>query len=283
VSGERACDLCGSRAQERLWVKDGWPIVRCCTCGLVFVGRDVPRSELIALYDEAYYEDPDGRGYGGYTAAEGRKRLHNRTLLDEIERLTGRGDLLEIGCAYGYFLDEARARGWRVAGMEPSDHAAAEASGRLGVPIPTTPFTELPVERESLDAVAMWDVIEHLPDPRATLERAHACLRPDGVIAISTGNIGSMAARLQGAEWSLLTPPWHQFYFSKKTLRRMLRSVGFRVVRTRGDGLVAVDVAAAEPRVTGLVSKALRSRLAISAGRRLGAGGVMFVYGRKQR
>lgn len=282
MSGERACDLCGSRDQELLWNKDGWPIVRCRRCGLAFVGRAIPDDELIALYDEGYYEDPQAQGYDGYSAAEDHKRAHNRTLLDEIERLRPPGDILEIGCAYGYFLDEARRRGWRVMGIEPSVHAARAASELLGVSIPTTPFSELPAEPESLDAVAMWDVIEHLPNPRATLEKAAAALRPGGVIAISTGNIGSLTARLQGADWSLITPPWHQFYFSKRTLRRLLADVGLPVSRTRGDGYVAVDLAAPQPRVTGAASRLLRTRAAVWAGRRLGGGGVMFLYGRKQ-
>lgn len=282
MSGERTCDLCGSRDQQLLWNKDGWPIVRCQRCGLVFVGREIPDDELIALYDEGYYEDPQAKGYGGYLAAEAHKRAHNRTLLDEIERLRAPGDMLEIGTAYGYFLDEARARGWRVSGVEPSAHAAGAASELLGMTIPTTPFTALDIEPQSLDAIAMWDVIEHLPNPRATLEHAAAALRPGGIIAISTGNAGSLTARLQRADWSLMTPPWHQFYFSKKTLRRLLASVDMRVARTRGDGFVAVDLGVTEPRVNGVVSRALRTRPMVAVGRRTGAGGVMFVYSRKQ-
>ena len=65
----------------------------------------------------------------------------------------------------------------------------------------------------------MWDVIEHLPDPRRTVEAAWERLRPGGLLALSTGDVGSMAARLHGRDWSLMTPPWHQFYFSRKTMR----------------------------------------------------------------
>jgi hypothetical protein len=120
-----------------------------------------------------------------------------------------------------------------------------------------------------------------LPDPRRTLEVAHDWLRPGGLLALSTGNIGSVAARLHGRDWSLMTPPWHQFYFSRRTLRRLLESVGFRIERVRGDGVVAVDPASSTPRVPRPVARVLLSRPLTAVARRIGAGMIMFVFARK--
>ena len=281
MSAERRCEVCGSADTENLYDVDGFPIVRCRECSLVFVGRAPTEEELIALYDESYYEDADEPGYGGYRAAEERKRHHDRTLLDEIESLRAPGDLLEVGCAYGYFLDEARRRGWRVRGVEPSTHAARYATDELGLEVSCSAFTDLATESESVDAVALWDVIEHVPNPRETVERAHAWLRPGGMIALSTGDVASLAARLHGADWSLMTPPWHQFYFSRSTLRRLLESVGFQVVRFGGDGNVGVDRSSRRPRVPSALAGLLGTRVVTSAARRVGAGGIMFAYARK--
>jgi SAM-dependent methyltransferase len=283
VSAERVCDLCGSNSHELLYEKDGWPIVRCRSCALVFVGRELSSQDLISLYDETYYEDPDAEGYGGYGAAEDRKRHHNRTLLAELERVAKPGTLLEVGCAYGFFLDEARQQGWQVQGLEPSAHAAAEASRRLAIDIPTSPLTELILDPESVDAVVMWDVIEHLPNPRDTLQKAAATLRPGGVIALSTGDIGSSAARLHGADWSLMTPPWHQYYFSRTTLRRMLGATGFEVIKVGGDGSFAVDPGSPRPRVPGPLAAVLGHEHVVRASRRLGAGSTMYAFARRAR
>jgi len=260
---------------------NGFPIVRCQGCGLVYVGRAPNDQELLALYDEAYYEDANAAGYGGYAAAEERKRHHDRTLLDEIERLSAPGDLLEIGCAYGFFLDEARRRGWRVRGVEPSRHAAANARHRLGLDVSGEPFTELATESQSLDAIALWDVIEHLPNPRETVERAHAWLRTGGVLALSTGNVESLSARLHGADWSLMTPPWHQFYFSRKTIRRLLEGSGFELVRLGGDGNVAIDLSSPRPRLRGPLAWLLGSAPVRRGAQRLGAGSIIFAFARK--
>jgi SAM-dependent methyltransferase len=78
----------------------------------------------------------------------------------------------------------------------------------------------------------MWDVIEHLPDPRSALCEMFDTLRPGGVIAVSTMDVDSLAARLSGGRW-----PWfmtmHRVYFSRATMRRMLEDVGFTDVRMK--------------------------------------------------
>jgi SAM-dependent methyltransferase len=281
VSAERACDLCGSGRQTLVYEVDGYPIVRCEDCGLVFVGRAQTAQELAAFYDSDYWEDPDAQGYGGYAAAEARKRHHFGGLVAELESMHPPGDLLEVGSAYGFFLDEARRRGWRVRGVEPSPHAVRHAREQLGLEVTSEPLSQLARESESVDCIAMWDVIEHLPDPRATVEAAHDWLRPGGVLGLSTGDVASLTARLHGRDWSLLTPPWHQFYFSRRTMKQLLTDIGFEVVRVGGDGNVGVDASSARPRVPAVAARLLASSPVSTLARKLGAGGIMFVFARK--
>ena len=237
--------------------------------------------ELTDLYTQEYYEGANDMVYRNYLKDRARKSKGFADKFDAICRenhLTSPGTCLEIGCAYGYFLDEARQRGWQVRGVEPSAHAAREARSRFGLEVSEQQFTELPAEPGSLDAVVLWDVIEHLPNPRETLEAAWAWLRPGGLVAISTGDVDSLSARLHGRDWSLMTPPWHQFYFSRQTMRRMLREVGFDVVRVGGDGSVAVDPASPNPRVTGPVAALLERPVVTRIARKLGAGSIMFAF-----
>jgi len=281
MSAERPCEVCGGTASDLLYEVDGFPVVRCRSCRLVFVGRAPSPDELVALYDESYWDDPEAAGYTGYEAAEARKRHHFRTLLDALETYVPRGSLLEIGSAYGYFLDEAQRRGWGVRGIEPSPPAAQQARERFGIEVHPGPITAAALDPDSLDAIVMWDVIEHLPDPRRTLECAHHGLRPGGVLALSTGDVESLSARLHGRDWSLLTPPWHQFYFSRRTMKRLLCDIGFNVERVSGDGCVLVDPATERPRVPRPAARALLSSAVTALARRAGVGMTMFVYARK--
>jgi SAM-dependent methyltransferase len=281
VSAERPCDVCGSRSARPLYEVNGWPIVRCKVCGLVYVGRTVSPEQLLHLYGESYWEDCEEEGYAGYSRAEEAKRRHFGTLLDRLAADRAPGDLLEVGSAYGFFLAEARSRGWRVRGIEPSDHAREQARERFGLDVVETPLTALQPAPESQDAIVMWDVIEHLPDPRRTVEAAFERLRPGGVFALSTGDVGSVAARLHRRDWSLMTPPWHQFYFSRKTMRRLLGSAGFRVERIGGDGLFAVDPESPHPRVPRPLAHLLLTRPMTALARRATAGAIMYAFARK--
>src|SRR5262249_6192631 len=65
------------------------------------------------------------------------------------------------------------------------------------------------------------------------LEKAHELLRPGGILALSTGDIGSLSARLTGRHWHLLTPEHHFFFFDLKTLTRLLGETSFVVLEAR--------------------------------------------------
>jgi SAM-dependent methyltransferase len=80
-----------------------------------------------------------------------------------------------------------------------------------------------------VDVIALLDVIEHLPDPRATLALCHQHLNPGGIIVITTGDFGSATARLAGGRWRLMTPPQHLWFFTQASMYRMAGDLGLRV------------------------------------------------------
>ena len=77
-----------------------------------------------------------------------------------------------------------------------------------------------------VDVIVLFDVIEHLPDPRETLALCYRQLNPGGIIVITTGDFGSMAAKLAGVRWRLMTPPQHLWFFTQESMRRMSAGLG---------------------------------------------------------
>ena len=75
----------------------------------------------------------------------------------------------------------------------------------------------------------MWDYLEHAIDPRADLEDAYSRLAPGGILALSTGDAGSLLARLSLTRWHLMTPRHHNYFFSRATLIRLLVSCGYDI------------------------------------------------------
>jgi SAM-dependent methyltransferase len=188
----------------------------------------------VRIYGEEYFRaaagETHGQGYRDYVADEA---LHLRTArrrLDRLERLVEGRRLLDVGAAAGFFVAAARERGWDSSGVDVSPAIAAWARERLGVEVIEGTFSSYDGPDASLDAVTMWDYLEHSLDPGSDLGHAARLLRPGGVLALSTGDAATPVARLSGRRWHLLTPRHHLFFFTRATLVDHLARHGFEPV-----------------------------------------------------
>jgi 2-polyprenyl-3-methyl-5-hydroxy-6-metoxy-1,4-benzoquinol methylase len=197
-------------------------------------------TELTDIYDAGYFlDDPAHSSREGYADYRGDASAHRRNARKRLRMLanihSGRGRLLDVGCAAGFFVAEAQSFGWKAEGIDVSEGMIGWGKRHVSPNLLVGPFTEHEGVPGGLSAVTMWDYIEHSVDPHADLDRAWQILAPGGVIALSTGDVESLFARLSGERWHLLTPRHHNFFFSCATLARMLRDVGFEPVRSAHD------------------------------------------------
>jgi 2-polyprenyl-3-methyl-5-hydroxy-6-metoxy-1,4-benzoquinol methylase len=274
----RACGCCGGRTFRRWWTLDGYDIGACEACDLVQVLQDVPAETLTALYSRGYYEGATPRVYQDYLADPETKGRHFGERLDSLcqDFSLKPGNLLEVGAAFGLFLDQARRRNWSVRGTESSAHAANWGNTQLGLHIDSSPQALAHVESESQDLVVMWDVIEHLKEPLNFVREAHRVLRPGGHLALTTGDIGSSGARFYGRHWFLIAPPYHLFYFTQRSITRLLTDVGLTVQRIRNEGGHPLENAGHGPALLNWIARNDRY-----VGWRIGDGPVMEVVARK--
>jgi len=195
-------------------------IVRCADCGHMQLAHRPDDSELLPLYEEAEADH--------YIEEEAGQRHTARLALELIERHAGgRGRLLDLGCWVGFLLAEARDRGWDVAGVEPSAFASRFARERLGLPVQRADLFSADLPEHAFDAVVLGDVIEHLPDPAAALERIARLLVPGGVVYLALPDAGSALARRMGSRWWSVLPT-HVQYFTRSSLATLLRRSGFQ-------------------------------------------------------
>jgi SAM-dependent methyltransferase len=227
----RACDVCGGAVEPAL-SKDGYELVRCTSCGLL-MRRSLPApEELEAIYAPDYFTYDPGHpvnGYADYIGDAERHREAARRRLGVLQRFAdGRGRLLDVGAAAGFFVDEARAAGWAAEGVDVAANVVEWGRRELGVELQIGDISTVS-EPEAFRAVTMWDYIEHSLDPRADVAKAHELLAPGGLLALSTGDLDSAVARLSRSRWHLLTPRHHNFFFSARTLSQLLERNGFAV------------------------------------------------------
>jgi len=149
-----------------------------------------------------------------------------------------KGRLLDVGCATGDFLLTFDPEAWSLYGLEYSDFAARSAQARTTADIVCGELTDvinrLPLG--SFDAITLWDVIEHVRNPRLYLECCKALLGSGGLLFLTTGEFDSLAAKVMGRRWHLMIPPKHLFYFSRRGLFRLLEETGFEILSTAYDG-----------------------------------------------
>lgn len=208
---------------------------RCPVCGFVTARLDIP-LDARKLYEGDYFT---GEEYLDYLADEPffRKNFRKR-VKDLARRCPGGGRLLEIGAAYGFFLDLVKDR-FDVLGYEVNPAAVRHARELLKLDVRSDDFLAVPMADLGgpVDVTVMWDVIEHLERPDAFLERIAAISRPGALLYVTTGDIGSRLARWRGRKWRMIHPPSHLHYFDRRTLPQLLARYGFRTLDVRSVGV----------------------------------------------
>jgi SAM-dependent methyltransferase len=239
------CNLCGGDDtrvlyevavrddQKGVYGRDVWPIVQCRRCRLVYAN---PRLDAAAL---AHYYTFDNAFDAGFVQEwfidnADLQQPTWRRLLRAMGRYRAPGRLLDVGCGAGTFLVEARRAGYDVSGQEVSPFFVDYCRREHGLAIFAGEIETIGVEPASLDFATAFDVVEHHPDPHRLLREMRRLLKPGGLAAVSTHDIGNFFARRYGARWRHINPVGHLTYFTRQSLAEMLRRSGFRIVRQGG-------------------------------------------------
>lgn len=220
-----ACIVCGGT-----YLPSKLPgLFQCESCGFISADLSIPDEELSGLYGEDYFH---GNEYLDYVAEADSLALNFRRRISMLQKLMpdmASAELFEIGCAYGYFLREIAPKVRKASGMDISGDAIRRAVTDQGVDAVEGNYLETDLGRQ-VDIITMWDTVEHLKRPDLFLEKAGHDLRPGGLVAVTTGDIGSLNARFQGKAWRMIHPPTHLHYFSVATMKKLLEAKGFEVI-----------------------------------------------------
>lgn len=235
-------------------------VVRCRSCGLVYVNPRPTPEEIGRYYPEdSYYsyryQDETTlkrrvrnlvlEEQGGYAHAGGDPlwmRLLGK-LLATLARsqvlmfvpAVPNGKALDVGCGCGEHLLWLRQHGWsELHGVEISQNAAALANDH-GLKVFCGVLPEARYPDDYFDYVSLIHVLEHTHDPMLTLREVHRVLKPDGLLVVGVPNFHSFENEVFGKHQSILQEvPRHLYHFSGETLIRMLEENGFDVKRSAG-------------------------------------------------
>lgn len=223
------CISCGDIHFDFFTNKNNFNLYTCKNCGLIFVW---PTPQHLAdLYSQDYFGGAKhGFGYVDYEEDKFAMTETFNSYLKKIEKFVPQnGKMLDVGAATGFFVRLALERGWEASGIEISDYAVSIARQK-GLNVISGTLEAADFNPASFDVITVWDVIEHLSDPKTHLITINKILKNGGIIAINTPDSGSLTAKILGKHWHLLVPPEHLIIFNQKNLSSLLKSCGFDVL-----------------------------------------------------
>jgi SAM-dependent methyltransferase len=216
-------------------------IYKCRKCGIKFLNPLYSDMYLSRLYSD--YKDHDITKLD--TDKQERRDIKHEFNIRQIEKFTGAGKLLSVGCGNGIEIAVALKRGWLPEGYEINKKLADELSRKFSVPIYSGKFTDLKLKKNNYDCIYFNHVIEHTKEPHYYLRRIHEILKPSGILFVATPNINGIANRIKDfmdstglrknkgkhyATWQ------HLFYFSPGSMKYLLENhYGFRVLLMTND------------------------------------------------
>ncbi len=230
------CNYCGSPDSTRLYkIPDlylnrmdiYYTLVKCNHCGLIYQNPRPELEEIKAAYPstyEAFAQNQNSTWLRSKVINFGIEKRCN--IVNSAKRDKGR--ILDIGCSTGLFLHSIQSKyRWESYGVEINEFAANIAKNQYQLNVYVGNLEQASYPPQYFDAVTLWDVLEHLPDPTSTLHEVRRIIKPDGALVIRVPNVDSWEAELFGPTWAGLDVPRHNFVFSRTSLLKLLSSSGF--------------------------------------------------------
>lgn len=231
---EVPCPLCGARADRtHLLIRDlkfftpgEYRLAACTACGFVYLNPRPTPAAIATLYPEGYWveAEPDREPVAPHLVERA---------IEQVGRHCPGGRVLDVGCGTGVAGAVMQRLGLKVTGLDPSADACRAARERFGLEVIESTIEAAELPEGGFDAITMFDVLEHLYDPKAVLSKLRRALRPGGLLIAKMPNLAAWQARLCGPYWFALDSPRHLSMFTPATARRMLEVGGYARVASR--------------------------------------------------
>jgi 2-polyprenyl-3-methyl-5-hydroxy-6-metoxy-1,4-benzoquinol methylase len=224
------CPICNNHIHKIEFSREGYDYKRCRACCTLFVANALTAKSVTEYYDKGYYEAKNASrtrryGYSSYLATQDSLKASFEYKLGLVRQKINSGKLLDVGAAYGTFLQKAKAH-YECCGIEISGYAAKTGQEINQAQMTLGNIEHAPFGNGQFDVITMWDVIEHLLHPIEALSQACRLLKPGGFCFIGTDDVNHRLVKIMGKKWWSLAPPLHLCHFSKNSMETAARRAG---------------------------------------------------------
>ena len=233
------CPLCKSglflnhsEIVDHAVTKDKFVLCKCSNCHLLFTNPR-PTQEAIGPYynfPEYYSHEDKAKNITQWVYQKVRNYSISQKV-NSIEELVPKGSLLDYGCGTGEFLNAAKKKGWKIAGVEPNEKARKQANQKLKKKVKSS-IDELKKD-SSFDIITLYHVLEHIHDLRKTVKNITNHLKSDGYIIIAVPNHESWDGKRYGKYWAGWDVPRHLYHFDLNSIKKLEEEFGLELKETK--------------------------------------------------
>jgi 2-polyprenyl-3-methyl-5-hydroxy-6-metoxy-1,4-benzoquinol methylase len=225
------CYLCNNSTQIYL-EKNGYSIYRCDSCGLLRTNLNQKYEEFLKIqYASGYFTgDPEKKAYEDYEKDRAYIEWNLQKFLRKIIKYKSSGRLLDVGCAMGYFVQLSQKYGFDSYGFDVSEFAITVGRKNIKNKLSIGSIDSIQYEKKSFDIITLFDVFEHLADPKKDIQKLLGFLKDDGILVLATGNTSSFFAKMNGRRWTFFNPPQHLFFYNSSNMRLFLSKMNLKVL-----------------------------------------------------
>lgn len=227
------CILCGNQKRELLVEKESWKVYRCPRCGLGFLDPRPSHEGIESLYGSAYFSQRYDEGLNPNSQEFNKRISREKHRIKFIKTIKRFGNVLDIGCGYGYFLAACQKDGYQVNGLDFSEWASQYAVQKLGIPVTIGKISDVAFPPQNFDVISMWHSLEHTPDPHLALQKAKSWLKRDGILVVDVPNYEGTDAQQRWKQWDDWSLPFHFWHFTFQSLTQLLNKYDFKVIKSK--------------------------------------------------
>lgn len=222
------CFICNGKTFKSLKGYEVHSLVKCNSCGFVFINRIPSEEDLYEHYKEYAY------GEENYFSPITIKKYN--LLLDEFEKYRKTNKILDVGCGVGFFLSVAKERGWDVYGTEYSE-TAMKICTEKGIKMSEGILNLSNYEIEEFDVITSFEVLEHINNQNEEVNKFYHLLRKGGLFYCTTPNFNGLLRYYLKAKYNVIGYPEHLAYFTKRTLNFLFKKHNFTNIKFLSTGI----------------------------------------------
>jgi SAM-dependent methyltransferase len=219
------CPLCESQNYVKRFVENGYSVLRCNTCELLFIDPYPSETDVRdSVTSEQGAEEHRAATLQDRYAAE--VAFYDENFDSIIRHCAGAKNVLEVGCGTGRLLELMRDAGLQVEGVELDPSRAEAARTRSGCMVHVTPVEDLRIERK-YDVITLINVLSHIPSLKGLFGAVKRLLSDRGKLIIIAGEMRGDVERGDAVHWAL---PIHMHFLGFSTIEHICSQFGLRIV-----------------------------------------------------